>query len=106
MEHESVPLTGKAHRRRSALLATLAVALWELASNQAWACPFCYAAFASAKAGVLQALRSGMLILILPSLAIFAAILAVARRSRHRYWEAHGPGCHQAPFDYWEEDRG
>jgi hypothetical protein len=50
---------------------------------QAAACPFCYTAAATARAGAIRALQSGILVLILPPILIFAAIAAFRRR--HRY---------------------
>ena len=50
-------------------------------------CPLCYNTAAAAKAGAIQALRSGILILIIPSLAICAGILGLGIRARNRFNE-------------------
>ena len=107
MALESKPLTCRERWRRLALLTTLAASSWGLDSSRLWSCPFCYTGVASAKAGVIHALRSGILILILPPLAIFAAILVAAVCRRHRYWEARDrAGLSHASFGRWEEDQG
>jgi hypothetical protein len=54
-----------------------------LASAQG--CAMCYTSAAAAKAGAVQALRSGILILLLPALAMFAGIFVVIYRSRNRF---------------------
>jgi hypothetical protein len=48
-------------------------------------CAMCYTSAASAKAGALQALRSGILILLVPALMMFAGIFVVIYRSRDRF---------------------
>jgi len=48
-------------------------------------CAMCYTSAAAAKAGALQALRSGILILLLPALTMFAGIFVVIYRSRDRF---------------------
>jgi hypothetical protein len=68
-----------------------------LASVQAAACPFCYTAAAAAKAGAIRALQSGILVLILPPILIFAAIAAFRRR--HRYDEVRHPAPTAAARD-------
>jgi len=56
-------------------------------------CPLCYNTAAAAKAGAIQALRSGILILIIPSLAICAGILRLGIQARNRFNEPEGsPG--------------
>jgi hypothetical protein len=45
----------------------------------------CYTTAAAAKAGALQALRSGILILLVPALTMFAGIFMVIYRSRDRF---------------------
>jgi hypothetical protein len=45
----------------------------------------CYTSAAAAKAGALQALRSGILILLVPALMMFAGIFVVIYRSRDRF---------------------
>jgi hypothetical protein len=48
-------------------------------------CAMCYTSAAAAKAGALQALRSGILILLVPALVMFAGIFVVIYRSRDRF---------------------
>lgn len=55
------------------------------ASAFAQMCPMCYNAAASSKAGALQALRSGTLILMIPPLALFAAVFVFVYRKRDRF---------------------
>jgi hypothetical protein len=45
----------------------------------------CYTTAAAAKAGALQALRSGILILLVPALTMFAVVFVVIYRSRDRF---------------------
>jgi hypothetical protein len=66
-----------------------AVALAGVLSSSALAyaqgCAMCYTSAAAAKAGALQALRSGILILLVPALVMFAGIFVVIYRSRDRF---------------------
>jgi hypothetical protein len=48
-------------------------------------CAMCYTSAAAAKAGAVQALRSGILILLVPPLVMFAGIFVVIYRSRDRF---------------------
>ena len=48
-------------------------------------CAMCYTTAAAAKAGALQALRSGILILLVPALTMFAGIFVVIYRFRDRF---------------------
>jgi hypothetical protein len=48
-------------------------------------CAMCYTSAAASKAGALQALRSGILILLLPVLAMCSGISVVIYRSRNRF---------------------
>jgi hypothetical protein len=50
-------------------------------------CAMCYNDAAAARAATIQALRSGVLILLLPVLALFIGIFAMAFRSRNRFRE-------------------
>jgi hypothetical protein len=65
------------------------VALTGLLSSSALAyaqgCAMCYTSAAAAKAGAIQALRSGILILLLPVLVMCAGIVVVIYRSRNRF---------------------
>jgi len=45
----------------------------------------CYTSAAAARAGAVQALRSGILILLVPALIMFAGIFVVIYRSRDRF---------------------
>ena len=71
--------------RRAAALAGL---LFFSAQGFAQGCAMCYTTAASAKAGAIQALRSGILILLVPPLVMFAAIFVVIYRSRNRFYDA------------------
>jgi hypothetical protein len=51
-------------------------------------CAMCYTSAAAAKAGAIQALRSGILILLMPALVMFAGIFVVIYRSRNRFNDA------------------
>jgi len=63
----------------------LAVLLSSSALAHAQGCAMCYTSAAAAKASAIQALRSGILILLLPALAMFAGIFVVIYRSRNRF---------------------
>jgi hypothetical protein len=67
-----------------------AVCLVSLAApTAAWAqtCPLCYRAAAASKAGALAALRSGVLILMIPPVIIFGLVTLMAVRGRDRFNE-------------------
>ncbi len=69
-------------------LARLAVALAALASSSAafaQTCPACYQNAATQTPGFLQALRTGILVMMVPSLAMFIVIFAVAFRRRNSF---------------------
>ena len=51
-------------------------------------CAMCYTSAAASKAGALHALRSGILILLLPVLVMCAGISVVIYRSRNRFCDA------------------
>jgi hypothetical protein len=65
------------------------VALTGLLSSSALAyaqgCAMCYTSAAASKAGALHALRSGILILLVPVLVMCAGIFVVIYRSRNRF---------------------
>ncbi len=63
-------------------------------------CPMCYNAAAAAKAGAIQALRSGILILLIPPVLMFVGIFLIAFRNRDRFNDQSAP-----EFDYDEEFR-
>ena len=48
-------------------------------------CAMCYTSAAASRAGAIQALRSGILILLVPALLMFAGIFVVIYRSRNRF---------------------
>ena len=66
-------------------LAALAGVLSSSALAYAQGCAMCYTSAAAAKAGAIQALRSGILILLIPALTMFAGIFVVIYRSRDRF---------------------
>jgi hypothetical protein len=66
-------------------LAALAGVLLSSTLAYAQGCAMCYTSAAAAKAGALQALRSGILILLIPALTMFAGIFVVIYRSRDRF---------------------
>ncbi len=51
-------------------------------------CAMCYTSASAAKASAIQALRSGILILLIPSLLIFAATAVLVIRRRNQFNEA------------------
>jgi len=74
--------------RIGALLAGLAAILVVLASPgaaRAQGCAMCYTSAASARAVAIQALRSGVLILLVPPLVMMGVILIVVYRYRNRF---------------------
>jgi len=79
-------------------LAALAGVLLSSTLVYAQGCAMCYTSAAAAKAGALQALRSGILILLVPALIMFAGIFVVIYRSRDRF---NGPAGWTAERD-WE----
>jgi hypothetical protein len=66
-------------------VAALAGVLSSSAMAYAQGCAMCYTSAAAAKAGALEALRSGILILLVPALVMFAGIFVVIYRSRNRF---------------------
>jgi len=71
-------------------VAALAGVLSFSALAYAQGCAMCYTSAAAARAGALQALRSGILILLVPALVMFAGIFVVIYRSRDRFNGAAG----------------
>lgn len=72
------------------------------ASTAAWAqsCPLCYRAAAASKSGAVAALRSGILILMIPPVIIFGLVTLMAVRGRDRFIdseEAAASGTEQEP---------
>jgi hypothetical protein len=78
---------------RNRILAAVAGIVAFACSSAAWAqsCPMCYRAAAAAKGGALQALRSGILILMIPPVLIVGGIAVLAVRGRNRFNDASGP---------------
>ena len=66
-------------------LAVVAGALWSSALAYAQGCAMCYTSASAARAGAIQALRSGILILLVPALMMFGGIFIVIYRSRDRF---------------------
>ena len=66
-------------------LVALATFLCSSALIYAQGCAMCYTSAAAAKAGAVQALRSGILILLLPVLVMCSGISIVIYRSRNRF---------------------
>jgi hypothetical protein len=73
---------------RAAVLFSLAfftpLAAWGMS------CPFCYAKAMSSSAGMLQAFRSGILILMVPPFLMSAAFTIVAYKRRNRFYQPAG----------------
>jgi hypothetical protein len=69
-------------------LVALTVLLCSSALAYAQGCAMCYTSAAASKAGALHALRSGILILLLPVLVMCSGIFVVVYRSRNRFWGA------------------
>jgi len=53
-------------------------------------CPFCYSKAMSSSAGMLQAFRSGILILMIPPFFMSAAFTMVAYKRRNRFHQPTG----------------
>jgi ABC-type maltose transport system permease subunit len=71
-------------------LARVAVAVVALTSSAvafAQSCPACYANAASRTPGMLQALKTGILVMMFPSLSMFIVIFAVVYRRRESFNE-------------------
>src|SRR5205807_10627563 len=88
------------HFRKRILVAVAGIVAFAT-SSAAWAqtCPMCYRAAAAAKGGAIQALRSGILILMIPPVLIVGGITVLAVRSRNRFNEAGGPDAALEPID-------
>ena len=70
-----------------ARLAVIVIALGYSAGAYAQSCAMCYNTAAAAKAGAIRALRSGILILLVPPILMFIAIFLAAYRNRNRFRE-------------------
>jgi hypothetical protein len=77
-------------RSRSQLARLVVAAITFGAARAAYAqgCAMCYTSASAAKAGAIQALRSGILILLIPSLLIFVATAVLVIRRRNQFNEA------------------
>ena len=86
---------------RNRILAAVAGIVAFACSSAAWAqsCPMCYRAAAAAKGGALQALRSGILILMIPPVLIVGGIAVLAVRGRNRFNDASGRDSALEPID-------
>ena len=92
---------------RNRILAAVAGIVVFACSSVAWAqsCPLCYRAAAAAKGGALQALRSGILILMVPPVLIVGGIAVLAVRGRNRFNDASGPDSVLEPIIERIDDR-
>lgn len=71
--------------RMTAPVAVVLAALADTSVGYAQTCPYCYANAAAQTPGMLQALKTGVLVIMLPCLAMFIVIFAVAYRRRESY---------------------
>jgi len=74
-------------RRLTLALFTTSALLADTAALQAQGCAMCYNTAAAAKAAAIQALRSGILILLVPVALMFIGIFMLAFRSKERFSE-------------------
>ena len=81
--------------RWAAMLATLILTLAAATPAHAQGCAMCYNTAAAASPGAIHALRSGILVLLFPPLAMFVAIFTVALR-RRRFDEQEGAATEDA----------
>ena len=74
-------------RRRLSCLLPTAFCLLLLSASTAYAqnCPYCYANAAAQTPGMLHALKTGVLVIMLPCLAMFIVIFGVAYRRRDSF---------------------
>ena len=73
--------------RLLARMALLLAALWIPASAVAQNCALCYTQAAGAGARIIQALRGGILILMIPPILICTALTVMAYRKRNQFSE-------------------
>jgi hypothetical protein len=73
--------------RGIARMAALLAALWVPASAFAQNCALCYTQAAGAGARIIQALRGGILILVIPPILICTALTVMAYRKRNQFSE-------------------
>lgn len=81
------PISNFSFARRSFLIVVASALTLLIAPVPGFAqgCAMCYTSAAAAKAGAIQALRSGILILLVPPLLMFGAIFVVIYRYRNRF---------------------
>src|SRR5207248_5675554 len=63
----------------------LAILLGSSITASAQGCPMCYNVAAAARASAIHALKQGILVLLIPPLAMFIGIFALAFRRRNRF---------------------
>jgi hypothetical protein len=80
-------------------LIVAAMALGSARMTYAQGCAMCYTSAAAAKKAGIEALRSGILILLVPPLVIFAGIIWLTYRSRNSF-NGHGA----EPQEDWREE--
>jgi hypothetical protein len=73
--------------RRLARCAALLAALWVPASALAQNCALCYTQAAGAGQRIIQALRGGIIILVVPPILICTALTVMAYRKRNHFAE-------------------
>ena len=73
--------------RGIARMAALLAALWVPASAFSQNCALCYTQAAGAGARIIQALRGGILILVIPPILICTALTVMAYRKRNQFSE-------------------
>ncbi len=88
---------------RIARLAVAALGLGGSSVAFAQSCALCYNTAASAKAAAIQALRSGILILLIPPVLMVGAILARTLRSRERFDNCSETGEMDRELSQWLE---
>ena len=87
------------HRGQIAQLLIAVMALAAAPMAYAQGCAMCYTSAAAAKKAGIEALRSGILILLVPPLMIFAGIIWLTYRSRNSF-NGHGA----EPQEDWREE--
>jgi hypothetical protein len=84
-------------RKLACALFTTFALLADATTLQAQSCAMCYNTAAAAKAAAIQALRSGILILLVPVAVLFIGIFFLVFRSKERFTE---PSAEPAAFDH------
>jgi len=70
-------------------VALLTAGLMAPVTSLAQGCAMCYNNAAAARAGAIHALRSGILVLLVPPMLIFGTVCGFAFRNRDRFYEAN-----------------